>query len=369
MTDLETVERRSPFNSLLVEDPPASKYGTRINGQYLFPDPETGGDRKWTSVTTFVKKIQDECQLHRWEKQCILKGLTVRPDLFLKACGTDPDDKAALDEIIAEAKTAGGGDVGANKGTALHGWSEQRARGELVRCPTERADRVDGKLIVRPADYVERLDAHTTALREAHLVMVPELIERHVVMPSLGLAGRIDGAARSLDHGLCIVDTKTFKKVYSILSTAMQLSSYSRAEHMWDPTTLTYIDMPWVSPERGFVIWVPMDDMIAPRGEIIAVDLEKGWRACQVADEVRELQNAGKRKNDMHWLYVPDKAATVAAVEAYAARIRDAETVDELSTVWREAFEMGVWGPELQDAGQARQAVLLAAAAPTNPFL
>lgn len=361
MTDLETVERRSPFNSLLVEDPPASKYGTRINGQYLFPDPVTGGDRKWTSVTTFVKKIQDEYQLHRWEKQCILKGLTVRPDLFLKACGTDPDDKAALDEIIAEAKTAGGGDVGANKGTALHGWSEQRARGELVRCPT---------------DWIEYLDAHTQALRDAHLVMVPELIERHVIIPSLGLAGRIDGAAISLDHGLTIVDTKTFKQVYSILSTSMQLSSYSRAEYMWDPATLTYVDMPWVSQERGFVIWVPMErkidergEPIPARGEIIAVDLEKGWAACQAADVVRQLQNAGKRKNDMHWLYVPDRAATVAAVEAYAARIRDAETVDELSTVWREAFEVGVWGPELQDAGQARQAALLASAAPTNPFL
>lgn len=96
--------------------------------------PKGGGKATaYTRASTLGKAIDDTYNLNRWIVRAVVLGMSRRPELVARAAAVATNegaDRAVLDGIGDEAKTAGGGDRGANIGTALHKLSERRDAGE-----------------------------------------------------------------------------------------------------------------------------------------------------------------------------------------------------------------------------------------------
>lgn len=266
--------------------PPPAPFGERVAGYYSFPDPDTGKPVRYKSVTNFIKIIADNYSLHEWEKRVIVHGLTVREDLYVKACSIPFSDRRSLDGVISQARVAGGGDVGSNMGTAFHTFSEAWDRGEDARVPDK---------------YARKQSLYTQALHDVGVEVVPELIERVLVIPKYGLAGRIDRGLMSQDLGLVVGDLKTARAIHGFSDIAMQLALYANAEYMWDPDKGEFVDAPAFNIDRALVIRLPVDTDVC---DIYSVDIAAGWRACELADQVRLWRNAGKRNLGGH-IYKP----------------------------------------------------------------
>jgi len=83
------------------------------------------------------------------------------------------------------------------------------------------------------------------------------------------------------------------------------------------------------------------------------VDVAKGYRKVELAHEVYEWQKEGKRKDAVGGIW--QAPSSLQAVEAYARRLRDAESVEELGNLYEEANSFGLWCPELEELGLQRQ--------------
>lgn len=96
--------------------------------------PKDGGKPvAYTRASTLGKAIDDTYHLNRWEVRAVVLGMSRREELVARAAAipeNEGEHRDALQVIGEEAKTAGGGDRGANIGTALHKLSERRDAGE-----------------------------------------------------------------------------------------------------------------------------------------------------------------------------------------------------------------------------------------------
>lgn len=318
------------------------------NGRYQLPHPVTGAPASWMRTTNFIKKIADTYALETWEKQTLIAGLTMREDLYTEACAAvefanewmelTPEAKAKVTDIAARAKEVAGGNTGARIGTAFHSFVERAKRGEDSRAPRKWAGKVD---------------LYLDCLRRHYLTPVPHLLERRVVNLKYQLAGTFDDGFGTVDGELVVGDTKSQKGFYSYCDPSMQLGVYANADAMWNDDTLTYEDMPAFSKSRALVVWLPVRQDVA---DVRWVDIEKGYQAVEIARLAYEWQKEGKRKNAVGGIYAAP--SSLQAVEAYARRLRDAESTEELAQLWEEANSFGLWCPELESAGQARSWLL-----------
>lgn len=309
-------------------------------GKYDLPHPITGEPATWTRTTNFIKKLDDTYALSKWEKRNVAVGLARREDLYAEACtlalveeGEELDTKA-LDKLVESAHDAAGGNVGRRIGSALHRFTERQSRGLPSGAP-ERWQR-----------HVER---YAETLREYRLAIVPELIERTVVNLTYGCAGKFDNGFRDVFGRIILGDLKSKKKIYGYGSEALQFAMYVNADAMWDPTTGKYVDMPPFDKDIALMIWLPVEGDFC---EIHDVDIAKGWRKLALCNEVRDWQNEAKRKGAVGWRSVLPTA--MAVTSAYAQRILEAESREELSAIWEEAQGFGAWSLELDDLGAAR---------------
>lgn len=340
-----------PAQSSPFMQPPAQdevRPGEIKDGRYHLPHPVTGLPHKWMRTTNFIKKIGDTYALEVWDKQTLIVGLTMREDLYVEACAAvefenewlEPtaESKKKLTDIAARAKEVAGGNTGARMGTAFHSFTERAKRGQPHRAPRKWAGKVD---------------VYLNALRKHYLTPQVELLERKVVNLTHNLAGTFDDAFRTVNGELVVGDTKSQKGFYSYCDPSMQLGVYANADAMWNDDTLTYEDMPAFSKDFGYVVWLPVrhDD-----ADVRWVDIAKGYQKVRLVTEVYEWQKEGKRKNAVGGIYVAP--SSLQAVEAYAKRLRDAESTEDLAQLWEEANSFGLWCPELETAGQARSWLL-----------
>ncbi len=246
-------------------------------GRYLIvPD---GGTKPvpHTRVTTFASTLDDRYGLEKWGLRMSALGFRIRPDLYSKLCGTDPDDKPGMDAVCGEAKEAGGATVGANMGTGLHGMTDQVDHGTA---PEK-----------FPAQFCNDLVAYQETLAANDVKIIPEYIERYVVVPGLGLGGKLD---RIVDFGSQpkIADLKTGASLdYSWGTIAVQLACYANAATLYDAKTKKHTPMPDVDKVTALVIHLPAGQA---RCDLYWVDIEAGWEAAQHAKWVRDWR---KRKN------------------------------------------------------------------------
>jgi hypothetical protein len=237
-----------------------------------------------TRATTVAKTLDDGYGVTDWKVRTTALGFALDPILYGRLCTLVPDtdadlDKAKLDALCEEAKKRAGGDDARDKGTILHAFSEKVDRGQRVRMPPE---------------YQADIDAYRRKLDELEIRIVPELVERHIVVPgqSEPIAGKAD---RFVHFGstLKTFDLKTGRVgSYSWLAFAIQLAIYSRGATFYNAKTKTHEPMPAIDQQTGLICHLPAGQATC---DIYFIDLEAGWAATRLALAVREMRRCGKR--------------------------------------------------------------------------
>lgn len=301
-----------------------------------------GAARKggWQRVTTLVKAIGDARALDLWHQRQLLVGLVLRPDLYDLACATvattpEAELKRALESLSSRILAAAGADVGANLGTAFHGFTEAQDLGLLHFA----RKKWHGKL----ANYQEGMDSQG-------LQALPEYVERKVVVLRFGLAGTLDRILRDRITGcLRIGDLKSQKTFWTWLEIAAQLAAYQMADAMWDRQKLAYVEMPQVADDQAVVAWMPVSHpSLLTTGveedgdgvDFFEVDLEKGRRALELCYSVDRIRAEAKAAGQMWGLLRP--MPELSRVEAYARRLETVETPQEGSALWSEVVAQGL---------------------------
>jgi hypothetical protein len=312
-------------------------------GRYLLPHPSTGIDTAWTRVTTLARTLADEYGLNQWAKRNVAKGMSLRPDLIAGAAAADPEeDKSTLEHIVKQAEDAAGAKKGANFGTAFHQAAQRVDRGESL------------KAMTLPAPIDADVAAYVAKLRECGLRIIPDYMERIVIIPELEVAGTLDRITHQMpgvtkSAPLSVLDLKSGKDLsYSWLEIAIQQALYAHASHMWDKPNQRWIPMPAVDQHRALIAHSPIGK---GRTDIYGVDLIKGWAFAQLAAQVRLA-----RKQKLGWLVQPQDPTTVGI-----HLISTSASVSELAELWERFFPQGLWTEELHAAAMAQRVRIQAA--------
>lgn len=251
-----------------IAGPPRDRWG-----RYKLPDPATGKTISYTRATTVAKAPEDQGGLMKWAQRMVVVGLGRRSDLHALAATTSPDDKKTLGQITRAAEEAGGSATGRNTGTAIHSAIEAVNRG-------------DEPLPL----FAAEVDAYRTALRDAGLSPMPDLVERVVVNTRDKIAGTFDVGLHDV-HGTSYVgDLKTGSVDYPA-AMAIQLAIYAGADAIvptgcWDRLDRTH---PF-NQERGIIIHLPEGGPCT----LYWIDLEAGRRGLAVALGVRGWRSEAK---------------------------------------------------------------------------
>jgi hypothetical protein len=306
----------------------------------------------WQRVTTMVKAIADARALDLWHQRQMIVGMVLRPDLLDLAAATlsgrdlanpDPALRGDLEDLAQRVLLAAGSDVGANLGTAFHGFAEAQDLGMMHYARR----RWHGRL----ANYASGMEAH-------RLTVVPQYVERRVVILKYGLCGTLDRILRDEAIGaLRIGDLKSQKRFWTWLEISAQLAAYQMADAMWDRPSLSYVEMPPVADDVAVVAWAPEvhpEEGRADGVDFFDVDLEKGREILALSHTVDRLRAEVKSKGQTVGLLRPLPEMSI--VEAYAKRLSEVTSRREGSAVWGEICNRGLSEvPEL--IALAREAV------------
>jgi len=300
MTDFGEISAAEPGGSA-----PEQKYDEETGlpvgaySRYLLPmppedlsrdAPATGRVKSWTRATTISSSMEYMGNLTEWSERMVALGVGMRPDLALKARGSE-GDRAVLTEVVEEAKSAAGATKGKNQGTGMHGVSSEIDRAIVTAkadgsSPWGEIERIAESV---PSMYRDDVRAYARLIINEHIEYGVGLDEVIVAHPDLMVAGRFD-KIRYVSGAFAIFDLKTQKDrpgKHSQLPIAMQLALYARAPWRYDTSgeTPVWRSMPGVSHERAYIIWLP-----GGRGEatLIEVDIASAWQWVRTAISVRE---------------------------------------------------------------------------------
>jgi hypothetical protein len=355
-------------------------------GRYLIPHPDTGVEQAWTRATTFAKSISDTYALSQWGLRMALLGATMRPDIVQRAHGKHVKaDKKLLDELTADLKTAAGDKVAANRGTAMHSF-------------TELADRAwhtpGGPFSVLgqiPPDCQPLVGAYIQLLKETGLEPVPHLIEFTTVVKQYGVAGTSDNCYRVtkplavkigrsevwFNPGDYVIgDKKTGADLtYGWQEIAIQLGTYAqglntsgvwdRREEKWIPDPL---DGAKVRLDAGIVIHLPVDEESEKQPTVYGIDLESGWNAAVLCERVRVWRKVRALASPVMVseaeVFAPQRPApeVVTRTTVRPASLKDragsVTSKGEASAVWQDARKAGLPEVEVDDLVKTMQARL-----------
>lgn len=303
-------------------------------GRYLLPHPDTGTTQPWTRTTTMAGSVADTFALSMWQQRMAVKGLTMRPDLYALASTFDVSaDKDDLNSVCEQARSAAGDKVAANLGTAMHAFTATVDKG--------------GKANIPPTMQSD-VDAYSAVLRAYGLEIVPQLIERRVVLTRKtagedigGTFDRVYRAVRDVDLKMAdnriltlpagsyvIGDLKTGRDLsYGWGEIAIQETIYAHAINengVWDPEGKEWDRLPLgyseggdgpeprtVREDVGIVVHLPIQKKAgAPACVLYAVDLKQGWEALELCVKVRQWR---KRKQIASPLGVVDQPTAARA--------------------------------------------------------
>lgn len=264
-------------------------------GRYFVVPPEGGKPEGYTRVTTIAKSADDGGGLIPWKATLAVVGSLRRPGILaswqaLMAEHPDPWYSPAKDrckQLVEQAAEAGGATDRADIGTALHALVEQSVKSGWSEMP-----------IVQPGMQAD-IEAYRRTLEAAGIRVLPEFVERIVVLDRHRAAGTSDNLAIEVPgYGLLVGDLKTGTDLrYSWQAIAVQLAAYANADAMYtqgdaaDGSQDRREPMPPVSKEIGLVIHLPAGEA---RCELHLVDLVAGWKAFEMSMDIREWRS---RKN------------------------------------------------------------------------
>jgi len=306
----------------------ATGIGVDRFGRYRLPVPPTdrnagvtaaGGPlRSYSRATTISSSMEYRGNLEAWTLRETVHGVSLRPDLVLKAQGSG-DDRRALDEVVAEAQAVSGMHKGRNAGTGMHGVTTEVDN--LLTQGNERSAEVwsaiESLADLAPVKYRGDVLAYARLAAEVRIRpptdggKADELI---VVHPDLMIAGRFD-KVRIIDSELVIVDAKTQKDEpgkYGQLPIAMQLAIYAHAPWIYDdtnPAAPCWRPAYPVSKRVAYVIWLPSG---TGRAKLIKVDIARAWLWVETAMKVRESRNVKDLYFPFAEITVPDPVSVEA---------------------------------------------------------
>lgn len=251
---------------------------------YPLPDPDTGEARKWTRVTTFCEAIDSAEGLTKWKLGLTVRGLVHRDDLLTQA-RHEHDNDTAVRNIAEQAHLWAGSKLSAAVGTALHTATEHHDHGTGHR---------------PPAPWDRHVDAWGAALAAHGIEILPDWIERIVIHPELGLAGKLDRIARLPDGRLVVVDIKTGAdkydtngrvKTYAVkkVAYAVQAAVYAHATHAWSADG--YEPMPAIDQEMALIAHLSADKGTC---DLWAIDIAKGWDKAQACHAIRQARSVAQ---------------------------------------------------------------------------
>jgi hypothetical protein len=284
--------------------------------------------RKWTSVkcqceyykrtTTFIDVLQDETTLKAWDRRMVAYGMGQRPDLVMGAAALDPTqdtDKKPLQQIADAAKEFAGASAAAKVGTSLHTFTQWMDEGKTL-----------GHV---PEAYRDDLKAYELCTKEIEWTN----IESFRVHDGWKVAGTTDRIGWYRGR-LTIFDVKT-GSLYFKPGPAMQLAMYANSTPYDIGTDTRHSDVAELRLDVGYIIKLPAGQ---GKCELLPVNIENGWRACQLAKKVWEVRKAP----DTDWMLERDKAA-----EAYEMCSR-AGSLKECKLLWRNAKTDGWLTPAIK---------------------
>lgn len=321
-------------------------------GRYrlYFPDDEKRVPKSWQRATSFAKLCDDTAGLMKWMGRMVAKGVATSDALSVKAADTDLEDKRAFDRIVEQAKQAAGANEAADNGTAIH-------------TLTEKNDLGIEKFSV-PARFRPHLEAYRTIIASLPIEIPAWGIERVVVLPELKVAGTFDRIVQftadytvqlgDREHTIragewVICDVKSNKSLfYAQGSIAIQLALYSRARKMYNVSTEEYEDLPEINQDVALVFHVPSD---TAKPGLYAMDINAGWEAVQLCQEVKKFRNNKKFASELEI-----QANPFASEEDndWETRISKATSRAELSAVFKEASAALEWTKHLEKMGKDR---------------
>lgn len=249
-------------------------------------------EKSYTRVTTFIDVLEDKSFVQAWQERMVLLGIAQDPTFLRGVEYIDPESREGRNDLNRRAQAAkdlGGANRKSDQGTHLHDLSERVDRHEAL--PAGLPD----------ADYKD-MEAYR---KGTHPFFKVRHLERLVVNEELGVAGTPDRVSQWIGDGdliapdgtvilpeeLLITDLKTGRVDFGALKMAMQLAIYSRSE-LNVPGSHEREWMGPVSERWGIIMHLP-----AGSGELTLywADLELGWKAVQVARDVREMRSMSKQ--------------------------------------------------------------------------
>ena len=276
-------------------------------------------------TTTFVGCLEPTYNLMAWKQRQTALGMSQRKDLVLAAAACTPADKKKLNDIADKAAEHALSSAGATTGTALHSLTERIDRGE--------------PLGAVPGVFGADLAAYEKAT--AHLNMVA--IEQFRVFDDWKVAGTADRIIELHGrHYIADIKTGSIDWPHKI---AMQLAMYGRSLPYDIPTDTRAPQTPALNLQRALIIHLP-----AETGEchLVWVDIEKGWRGCQIAKTVWDW----RALKGLTWDAAPDEPELPIT---YVDMVFAAATVEQLRELWRQARADGADTPDFLAACEERK--------------
>lgn len=264
---MSTNDTSSFFTNHQTRDVPRDQWG-----RYKLPGPD-GAEMSYTRATTLAATLAEQYGLSIWKQRQVVWGLSRRPDLMTMASTiAGPEDKKALGAIVDEAHIAGGTQAKANKGSAIHKAIEAAERGHFNLVPKE--------LRIHVSKYF-------AAMRAGGLTVLPEYIERTVIIPEYDTAGTFDNLVRCPDGKIRVGDKKTGRLDYSDTEFAVQMALYANASAMFNYDTGRYEPLPDIA--RDYAILAHIDPETG-HTELQRVNIEWGWVWARTCAEVMAIR-------------------------------------------------------------------------------
>lgn len=264
-------------------DPATVDYVRDQWGRPLIVPPGGGKPVPYTRSSSAAKTVEDTYNLEMWARRNIAYGMAHDQSLVARvlALGGTPytwsdEARKAVNTIHEAAAAVALAHKGADIGTAVHTMTERVDRGEQF----------DAGI------YTDDLNAYVAALIGAGLVTHPAWVECRLVCDELEMAGTADRILTAVDGRRLIADIKTGKDViYGGLGWAAQLACYAHG-HLYDVESGERLDTPPLDRTTGIIVHIPAGQ---GRCDLYEIDLVAGYRAAQLANEIRSVRRASRR--------------------------------------------------------------------------
>ena len=250
----------------------------------LIVPPGGGKPIGYTRSSSAAKTVEDHWNLEMWARRNIVYGVTHDQSLAARALalGGTPQtwsdaQKKLVDKIHEDAAAVAQAHKGADIGTALHRIIQRRGLGEEFDAGPYQAD----------------VDAYMAALAAAGLEIDPLYIECRLVCDALQMAGTADSIlTRQSDRMRFVADIKTGASVaFGGLGWGAQLACYAHGA-IYDVEADVRVDTPPMDRTTGIIIHLPAGQ---GRCDLYEIDLVAGYRAAQLANEIRAVRREAKR--------------------------------------------------------------------------